>query len=71
MAGSNFVVCLQNAGHEVSLSRGSRYRLVPDADASAHHQVRVIDESGEDYLYPESWFSSINEMETCLFEHRS
>ncbi len=47
-AGSNFVVCLQNAGHEVSLNRGSRYRIVPDADASGHHQVRVIDESGED-----------------------
>lgn len=56
MAGSNFVVCVQNAGHGVSLNRGSRYRLVPDADASAHHRVRVIDESGEDYLYPEFWF---------------
>lgn len=55
MASSNFVVCIRNAGYEASLERGKHYRLVRDADAARHHQIRIIDESGEDYLYPDSW----------------
>ncbi|HYP54330.1 MAG TPA: hypothetical protein VEQ42_12355 [Pyrinomonadaceae bacterium] len=35
------------------------YRLLPDEKAAEHQLVRVIDESGEDYLYPESWFVPI------------
>jgi hypothetical protein len=35
------------------------YRLLSDDQASKHHQVRVIDESGEDYLYPEEYFVPI------------
>ena len=57
MASSNFVVCIRNAGYEASLERGKHYRLVRDADAARHHHLRIIDESGEDYLYPESCFS--------------
>ena len=57
MTSPNFVVCVRNAGYEASLDRGKRYRLLPDTDAAEHHQLRVIDESGEDYLYPESCFS--------------
>ena len=48
-----FVVCLDNKGHEVSLERRKIYRILPDADAAKHLLVRVIDESGEDYLYPQ------------------
>jgi len=57
MTNPNFVVCVRNAGYEASLDRGKRYRLRPDADAAEHHQLRIVDESGEDYLYPESCFA--------------
>ena len=65
MPGSNFVVCLHNAGYEASLDRGARYRLLPDEEAARHHQVRIVDESGEDYLYPESCFSRIDDVTIC------
>ena len=54
-----FVVCLKNEGYEVSLERRKIYRLLPDSEAEKHRQVRVIDESGEDYLYPQSFFAPI------------
>jgi len=54
------VLCLRNEGYEVSLEPRKIYEVVPDRDAAAHNQVRVIDESGEDYLYPASHFASIS-----------
>ena len=65
MASSNFVVCVRNAGYEASLERGKHYRLVRDADAAKHHQLRIIDESGEDYLYPDSCFSAAAALTIC------
>ena len=46
------VLCLRNDGYEVSLERRKIYAALPDRDASEHGQVRVIDESGEDDVYP-------------------
>lgn len=54
-----FVVCLRNEGYEVSLERHKIYQALPDADAARHRQIRIIDESGEDYLYPASYFARI------------
>ena len=54
-----FVVCLKNKGYEVSLERRKIYQVLPDPEAEKHRQVRVIDESGEDYLYPQSFFAPI------------
>jgi hypothetical protein len=54
-----FVVCLKNDGYEVSLERRKIYRVLPDADAAKHRLMRVIDESGEDYLYPRRFFAPI------------
>ncbi|MDZ4858468.1 MAG: hypothetical protein SGI88_05755 [Candidatus Hydrogenedentes bacterium] len=54
-----FVVCLKNKGYEVSLETRKIYRMVPDPDAAKHKQLRVIDESGDDYLYPARFFSVI------------
>ena len=51
-----FVICVSNLGYEVSLEPRKLYQLVPDEVAAKHHQLRVVDESGEDYLYPESFF---------------
>jgi hypothetical protein len=54
-----FVVCLKNKGYEVSLERRKIYQALPDPEAAKHRQIRVIDESGEDYLYPQSFFAPI------------
>ena len=47
-----FVVCVKNDGYPVSLEPQKIYTAVSDAEASKHQLVRVVDESGEDYLYP-------------------
>ena len=57
---NRFVVCLKNKGYEVSLEPRRIYRVLPDPDAAKHRQLRVIDESGDDYLYPASYFTPIN-----------
>jgi len=54
-----FVLCVRNNGYEASLERRKIYQLLSDRDAAAHGQLRVIDESGEDYVYPEEFFVSI------------
>ena len=43
-----FVICIKNEGYEASLERRKIYQTLPDPDATKHHQIRVIDESGED-----------------------
>jgi hypothetical protein len=53
------VLCLRNKGYEVSLERRKIYQALPDPEAKAHGQLRVIDESGEDYLFPESLFAVV------------
>ena len=52
-------ICLKNKGHEVSLELRKVYSVVPDPIAAKHGLIRVIDESGEDYLYPRSFFAPI------------
>ena len=54
-----FAVCLKNKGYEVSLERRKIYQVLSDPKAAKHRQIRVIDESGEDYLYPQSFFAPI------------
>ena len=56
---SHFVVCLKNAGYSASLELHKIYRLLPDEEARQTGDVRIIDESGEDYMYPASWFAEI------------
>jgi hypothetical protein len=53
---TKFVVCVKNTDYEASLEVRKLYSRLADADAARHGQIRVIDESGEDYLYPESYF---------------
>ncbi len=47
---SKFVICLNNKGYEASLEKGKVYQVIRDDQAAEHKQLRVIDESGEDYL---------------------
>jgi hypothetical protein len=54
-----FMVCVKNAGYEASLERNKLYVVLPDADAEKDGDIRVIDESGEDYLYPATWFIAV------------
>ena len=51
-----FAVCITNDDHEASLELHKIYRVLPDEDAAADGDIRVVDESGEDYLYPADWF---------------
>jgi hypothetical protein len=54
-----WVVCVRNDGYEASLERRKIYEMIADPVADAHHQLRVIDESGEDYLFPARYFATI------------
>ncbi len=51
-----FVICINNEGYPASLELHKVYRVIPDAEAAADDDIRVVDESGEDYLYPASFF---------------
>lgn len=50
------MICLDNSGYEVSLERHKIYVAISDAEAARHGIIRVLDESGDDYLYPEERF---------------
>ena len=52
----HFAICLKNTGYEASLEPRKLYRVLPDASAEKQAMIRVVDESGEDYLYPADWF---------------
>ncbi len=49
-------MCIDNTEYPASLERHKIYRVVPDRDAAREGDLRVVDESGEDYLYPAEWF---------------
>jgi hypothetical protein len=53
------VVCLNNEGYAASLERRKIYIALPDPEADKNGLLRVVDESGEDYLYPKASFGSI------------
>src|SRR5215218_3839388 len=52
-----YMVCVNNEGYPASLQLGKSYEVLPDDNAEPG-QIRVVDESGEDYLYPADYFSS-------------
>lgn len=54
------VICVKNEGYPASLELRKLYVALADARASKHRQLRVIDESGEDYLYPEEFFVAVD-----------
>ena len=57
--GRQFAVCVRNEDHQESLELRKIYEVLADASADKHNMVRVIDEEGEDYLYPKDWFLPI------------
>lgn len=56
---SQYVVCVENDGNPESLALRKLYRTLPDADAAKHGYTRVVDETGEDYLYPSRYFVAV------------
>ena len=59
MKTQGFAVCIQNAGFDASLEVRKLYSVVDDPDAEANDLIRVIDESGEDYVYPAGLFQRL------------
>ncbi len=56
MKDSKFVICIENSEYPASLEKRKIYEVLPDAEAEKIEHIRVVDESGEDYLYPASCF---------------
>jgi hypothetical protein len=54
-----FLLCVKNDGYPASLDVRKVYQALPDPAAAAKGFVRVVDESGEDYLYPAAYFVAV------------
>ena len=54
-----FLLCVDNEGYQASLEVRKLYENLPDKEAERHNQLRIVDESGEDYLYPSDFFLPI------------
>ena len=54
-----FAVCVLNTGYPAALELRKIYEVLPDPRGAQHGLIRVIDESGEDYLYPDKFFMRI------------
>lgn len=54
-----FVVCIKNTDDAAFLKVRKIYQVLPDSKANRHQMLRIIDKSGEDYLYPNSYFMPI------------
>jgi len=65
-AEATYVLCVRNEGYEASLEARKIYQIVPDGEAQENSLVRVIDESGEDYLFPASFFVPIQVPEEAV-----
>jgi len=55
----HYVVCIRNRAYPASLELRKIYRTIPDEKAARRRFLRIVDESGEDYLYPEEFFLPI------------
>lgn len=70
---SLFAVCIHNTEYPASLELHKIYRVLPDEEAALEGDLRVIDESGEDYLYSAKWFVLVelpDEVEQSLLQAR-
>jgi hypothetical protein len=59
-SGTRFVVCIENSAYPASLELHKIYQVLPDEDAAREGDLRIVDESGEDYLYPAEWFAAVD-----------
>ena len=61
-----FVICIDNTDYPASLEKRKIYETLPDPEAAKSGRIRVIDESGEDYLYPADYFVDANLSDDAL-----
>jgi hypothetical protein len=54
-----FAICISNTGYAASLEVRKIYRVLPDKAGARHGLIRVVDEMGEDYLFPEEYFVAL------------
>jgi hypothetical protein len=54
-----FAICIKNEGYEASLEFRKIYDVLQDKEAESHGLMRVVDESGDDYLFPKDYFAPI------------
>lgn len=59
-----FAICVNNAGYLSSLELNKIYKVLPDEEAGTDNDLRVVDESGIDYLYPASYFVPVKPPQT-------
>jgi len=64
-AGTSYVLCVENEGYETSLEKRKVYLCVADSSVTDEALVRVIDESGDSYLYPSDYFVALTLPETA------
>jgi len=55
-----FVICIDNTDYPAALERRKIYQVIQDDRAARHNLLRVIDESGEDYMYPQGYFIPVD-----------
>jgi hypothetical protein len=56
----HYLLCVKNRGYSAALEPGKLYRVIPDRVAEKRRLVRVVDESGDHYLYPDGFFLAID-----------
>ena len=61
-----FVICVDNSEYPVSLELHKIYRVIPDKEAQTDGDMRIIDESGEDYLFPADYFIPVDLPQTVV-----
>ncbi|GAN32947.1 MULTISPECIES: hypothetical protein [Candidatus Brocadia] len=57
---TKFVVCINNEGYQASLELHKLYQVIPDKAVEDDGDIRIIDESGEDYIYPAFYFKKVS-----------
>ncbi|HWK89302.1 MAG TPA: hypothetical protein VNP72_04880 [Longimicrobium sp.] len=57
---TGFVVCIRNDDYEFDLALNKVYRVLPDDSAARSGWIRIVDETGEDYLYPGEFFQAVD-----------
>jgi hypothetical protein len=60
MNDTNFVICINNAEYPAALELRKIYQVIPDEVARDDNLIRIINESGEDYLYPDAYFLAVD-----------
>jgi hypothetical protein len=63
---SRYYLCVKNEGYSASLQVRTIYPGISDPDAESHGMLRIVDESGEDYLFPASFFVPIEVPEAAV-----